>query len=82
MLKIKRIRFGMRNKAFFKIVAIDHRRNYARNMKILGYCDVHNKKVVFDKESIIKLIQNGAKITKKLYFYLKKYHDFGIQNVK
>jgi len=64
MIKIRLSRSGVRNKPFYRIVAIDHKLRAKGNaLEVIGTYFPSKKAVKIDKEKFEKWIKVGAQVT-------------------
>lgn len=64
MVKIRLARTGVRNKPFYRIVAIDHKaKKTAPPLAILGHWQPSTKTIKIDKEELAKWVKKGAQIS-------------------
>ncbi|MDO8341309.1 MAG: 30S ribosomal protein S16 [Candidatus Woesebacteria bacterium] len=63
-VSIKLSRFGAKNNAFYRIVAVPTRsKRDGKSLEIIGSYDPHQKKTVIDKKKFEKWVANGAIVT-------------------
>jgi small subunit ribosomal protein S16 len=64
MIKIRLSRLGTRNKAFYRIVAIDERQKAGGVPKeVLGYWNPATKKIELDKAKVKDWVKKGAQVS-------------------
>lgn len=83
MLMLRLARYGVKKKPFYRIIAIDKRKaRNGRPKEYLGYyCKQQNENDIFkiDIDKLNYLIKNGAKLSNRLNFLIKKFTNvFGI----
>ena len=61
MLRIRYMRTGRRNSAFFRVVLTDRKKPTDSGfIKVLGWYNPHTKETSLEKEAILKCLDNGA----------------------
>lgn len=72
-VKIRFCRKGKKNRAFFRLVAIDSRSpRDGKYLDNLGWYDPFQKKSKLDKEKIIDWIKKGAIVSEKAKIFIKR----------
>ena len=67
MIKIRLARGGVKNKPFYRIVAIEHtRRRSGKPLAILGFWNPDKNETKIDKDKLKEWIDKGAQPTEKV----------------
>jgi len=73
MVKIRLARSGVKNKPFYRIVAIDSKRKRGgKPLEILGFWQPSKNLMEIDKKKVNEWIKKGAKITEAVKELLNK----------
>jgi small subunit ribosomal protein S16 len=72
MVKIRLARAGVRNKPFYRIVAVNHKaKKTAPALEILGHWQPSTKTIKIDKEKLAEWVKKGAQVSEAVTKLLK-----------
>lgn len=73
MIKIRLSRGGVRNKPFYRIVAIDSRsKSRGKYLELIGHWQPSKGDIVLDKSKIEKWVKLGAQVSPAVYKLMEK----------
>ncbi len=73
MVKIRLARSGVKNKPFYRIVAIDSKRKRGgKPLEILGFWQPSKNLIKIDKKKVNEWVKKGAKVTEAVKELLNK----------
>jgi len=73
MVKIRLARSGVKNKPFYRIVAIDSKRKRGgKPLEILGFWQPSKNLIKIDKKKVSEWVKKGAKVTEAVEELLNK----------